>query len=53
LKIEEPSKSLIVAATSTTSRPLEIIKNLSIKIQGQLILLDIKIVSDISYSILL
>ncbi|CAG8750361.1 9432_t:CDS:1, partial [Racocetra persica] len=32
LKIEKPSKSLIVATTSTTSRPLEIIRNLPIRI---------------------
>ncbi|CAG8804237.1 18209_t:CDS:2, partial [Racocetra persica] len=53
LKIEELSKSLIVVATSTTSRPLEIIRNLPIRIQGQLILLDVEVVLAISYSILL
>ena len=32
LKIEEPSKSIIVAATRTTFRSLEIIRNLPIRI---------------------
>ncbi|CAG8819853.1 25749_t:CDS:2, partial [Racocetra persica] len=53
LKIEELSKSLIVATTGTTSRPLEIIRNLLIRIQGQLIPLDVEVVSATSYSILL
>ncbi|CAG8626277.1 36445_t:CDS:1, partial [Racocetra persica] len=36
LKIKILSKSLIVAATGTTSRSFEIIKNLLIRIQSQL-----------------
>ncbi|CAG8758317.1 7849_t:CDS:1, partial [Racocetra persica] len=53
LKIEEPSKSLIVATTDTTSRPLVIIRNLPIRIQSRLIPLDVEVVLAISYSILL
>ncbi|CAG8794723.1 5780_t:CDS:1, partial [Racocetra persica] len=53
LKIEELSKSLIVATTSTTSRPLRIIRNLLIRIQDRLIPLDIEVVPATSYSILL
>ncbi|CAG8589915.1 28944_t:CDS:1, partial [Racocetra persica] len=53
LKIEEPLKSLIVAATGTTSRPLGIIRNLFIRIQDRLIPLDIEVVPATFYSILL
>ena len=53
LKIEEPSKSIIVAATGTTSRPLGIIRNLPIRVQGRLIPLDVEVVSATSYSLLL
>jgi hypothetical protein len=53
LKIEEPSTSLIVAATGTTSRPLGIIRNLPIRVQGKLIPLDVEVVPATSYSLLL
>ena len=53
LKIEEPSKSIIVTATRTTSRPLGIIRNLPIRVQEQLIPLDVEVVSATSYSLLL
>ncbi|CAG8743276.1 1150_t:CDS:1, partial [Racocetra persica] len=52
-KIEELSKSLIVTATGTTSRPLRIIRNLPIRIQDWLIPLDIEVVPATSYFILL
>ena len=53
LKIEEPSQSLIVVATGTTSRPLEIICNLPIKIQERTIPIDVEVVPATSYSLLL
>ena len=53
LKIEEPSKSIIIAATGTTSRLLGIIRDLLIRIQGRLIPIDVEVVPATSYSLLL
>jgi len=53
LKIEEPSQSLIVGATGISSRPLGIIRNLPVKIQGRIIPIDVEVVPTTSYSLLL
>ena len=53
LKIEESSKSIIIAATETTFRSLEIIRNLPIRIQEWLIPIDVEVVPATSYSLLL
>ena len=53
LKINTCSSSLIVSATGPSIRPLKIIKNLSIEIEGTTISIDIKVMDTISYSFLL
>ena len=53
LKIDTCSSSLIVLATGSSIRPLEIIKNLLIEIKGITISIDFKIIDTISYSLLL
>src|SRR5947207_2151680 len=53
LNIDTYSSSLIVLATGPSIRLLGIIKNLSIKIEGITILLDIEVIDTTSYSLLL
>ena len=53
LKIEAPSSSLIVSATGPSVRPLGIIKNLSIEIEGTTIPMDVEVMNATSYSLLL
>ncbi|CAG8562903.1 9531_t:CDS:1, partial [Dentiscutata heterogama] len=53
LKIDKPSRSLIVAATGTTSRSLGIIRNLSVKIQSRTILINVKVIPATLYLLLL
>ena len=52
-KIEAPSTSLIVLATGPSTRPLGIIKNLPVEIEGVTIPLDVEVMSATSYSLLL
>src|SRR6185437_12360805 len=53
LKIEAPSSSLIVLATGPSVRPLGIIKNLPIEIEGTIIPMDVEVMNATSYSLLL
>src|SRR5260363_328353 len=53
LKIEAPSTSLIVSAAGFSVRPLGIIKNLPIEIEGTTIPLDVEVMNATSYSLLL
>src|SRR5260363_331284 len=53
LKIEAPSTSLIVSAAGSSVRPLGIIKNLPIEIEGTTIPLDVEVMNATSYSLLL
>jgi hypothetical protein len=53
LKIEAPSTSLIVSATGPSTRPLGIIKNLPVEIEGVTIPLDVEVMDAASYSLLL
>jgi hypothetical protein len=53
LTIDAPSKSLIVAATGSSIRPLGIIRNLPVEIGGIIIPTDVEVMTGTSYSILL
>ena len=53
LKIEAPSTSLIVSAAGSSVRPLGIIKNLPIEIEGTTIPLDVEVINATSYLLLL
>ena len=53
LKIDTCSSSLIVLATGPSIRPLEIIKDFSIEIEGITIPIDIEVMDVISYSLFL
>ena len=53
LKIDTYSSSLILSATGPSIRPLGIIKNLPIEIEGIIIPLDVEVVNATSYSLLL
>ena len=53
LKIGSPSSSLIVSATGPSTRPLGIIQNLPIEIEGITIPMDVKVMDSTSYSLLL
>ena len=53
LKIEAPSTSLIVSATGPSTRPLGIIKDLPVNIEGIIIPIDVEVMSATSYSLLL
>jgi len=53
LKIDTCSSSLIVSATRLSIRPLGIIKDLSIEIEGITIPIDIEVMDTTSYSLLL
>ena len=53
LKIDTCSSSLILSATGPSIRPLEIIKNLPIEIEGITIPLDVEVMDATSYSLLL
>src|SRR6185437_10346945 len=53
LKIEQASLSLIIPATGTPSRPLEIIRDLLIEIDGVIIPITVEVVPATSYSLLL
>ena len=53
LKIEQASLSLIIPATGTPFRPLGIIRNLPIEIDGVCIPITVEVVPATSYSLLL
>src|SRR5437868_14205854 len=53
LKIDTCSSSLILSATGPSIRPLEIIKNLSIEIEGITITIDIEVMDTTFYSLFL
>ncbi|CAG8550518.1 100_t:CDS:2 [Scutellospora calospora] len=53
LKIEHASTSLIVSAVGTFTRPLGIIRNLPIEIEGARIPITVEVVLATSYSLLL
>jgi len=53
LKIEQASTSLIVTATGTSTRPLGIIKDLPVEIEGMTIPITVEVVPATSYSLLL
>lgn len=53
LKIEQASNSLIVSAIGTSTRPLGIIRNLPIEIEGIQIPITVEVVPATSYSLLL
>src|SRR5205814_4864919 len=53
LKIDTCSSSLILSATGLSIRPLGIIKNLLIEIEGITIPLDVEVIDATSYSLLL
>ncbi|CAG8753604.1 6439_t:CDS:1, partial [Dentiscutata heterogama] len=53
LKIDKPSRSLIVPTTGTISQPLKIIRNLPVKIQGRTIPIDVEVLPATSYLLLL
>ena len=53
LKIEQASSSLIVSAIGTSTRLLEIIKDLPIEIEGVIIPITVEVVPATSYSLLL
>ena len=53
LTIEKPSKNLIMTAAGTSTRPLGVITNLPITINGYNIPLDVEVVPVKSYSLLL
>ena len=53
LKIKAPSTSLIISATGPSTRPLGIIKDLSVEIKGVIIPLDVEVMSATSYFLLL
>ena len=53
LKIDTCSSSLILSATGLSIRPLGIIKNLPIEIEGITIPLDVEVMDATSYSLLL
>ena len=53
LKIEQASLSLIIPATGTPSRPLGIIRDLPIEIDGAIIPITVEVVPATSYSLLL
>jgi len=53
LKIEQASSSLIVSAIGTSTRPLGIIKDLSVEIEGVIIPITVEVVPATSYSLLL
>jgi hypothetical protein len=53
LKIEQASTSLIISATGTSARPLGIIKDLLVEIEGALIPINVEVVPATSYTLLL
>src|SRR6201988_1087144 len=53
LKIEQASTSLIVTATGTSTRPLGIIRDLPVEIEGVTIPITVEVVPATSYSLLL
>ena len=53
LKIEQASSSLIVSAIRTSTRPLGIIKDLPVEIEGVIIPITVEVVPATSYSLLL
>src|SRR5947209_728478 len=53
LKIEHASTNLIITATGTSTRPLGVINNLPIEIEGVIILITVEVVPATSYSFLL
>src|SRR5207237_4328255 len=53
LKIEHASNSLIVSAVGTSTRPLGIIRDLPIEIEGARIPITVEVVPATSYSLLL
>ena len=53
LKIESPSTSLIISAAGSSVRPLGIIKNLPIEIEGTTIPIDVEVIDATTYSVLL
>ena len=53
LKIEQASSSLIVSAIGTSTRPLGIIKDLPVEIEGVIIPITVEVVPATSYSLLL
>src|SRR5260363_305975 len=53
LKIEQASSSLIISATRTSARPLEIIRDLPVEIDGAIIPIIVEVVPATSYSLLL
>src|SRR5260363_87503 len=53
LKIEQASTSLIISATGTSARPLGIIRDLLVEIDGAVIPITVEVVPATSYSLLL
>ena len=53
LEIEQASTSLIISATGTSSRPLGIIKDLPVQIEGITVPITVEVVAATSYSLLL